>query len=383
VTKTAYITAAGRFLPGEPVPSEAMERYIGALAERPSATGKRVLSYNGIRTRHYALDTEGKPSHSNADMAARALQDALARRGAAPSDLDLLATATTQGDFLVPGHASMVHGMLGGAGALEVANLQSVCASSLMALKTAQLQVVADDKRLAGVTGSEFSSRFFRPGFYDPAFRDERGRLRLPFEAEFLRWTLSDGAGAVLVEDRPRSGGASLRIDWIDLTSMAHATPVCMFAGAAFEDRDDLAKAWSHHASTEAAAQAGALVLMQDFSRLKLLLEAWCRRYGELVEAGKIVPARIDHFLCHYSAESLRAEIVKIMTQSAGLSRGMIEEERWYSTLTSRGNVGTASIFLTLSDFLDTDKATPGDRVLLCVPESGRGLVGFAHLTVV
>ena len=41
---------------------------------------------------------------------------------------------------------------------------------------------------------------------------DERGKI--PFDAQFLRWMLSDGGGAVVVEDRPRPEGISLRIDW-------------------------------------------------------------------------------------------------------------------------------------------------------------------------
>jgi len=43
----------------------------------------------------------------------------------------------------------------------------------------------------------------------------------LPADAEFLRWTLSDGAAWLLIEDRPATHGTSLRIDWISLRSFA------------------------------------------------------------------------------------------------------------------------------------------------------------------
>ena len=40
-------------------------------------------------------------------------------------------------------------------------------------------------------------------------------------EAAFLRYMLSDGAGAAVIESTPAASGISLRIDWISLTSFA------------------------------------------------------------------------------------------------------------------------------------------------------------------
>ena len=51
-------------------------------------------------------------------------------------------------------------------------------------------------------------------------------------EADFLRFTLSDGAGAVVMEAAPGGEGQSLRIEWIDLVSLAGRFDPCMWAGA-------------------------------------------------------------------------------------------------------------------------------------------------------
>ena len=40
----------------------------------------------------------------------------------------------------------------------------------------------------------------------------------IAFEKDFLRWMLSDGAGAFLLQDKPREGATNLRIDWIEGT---------------------------------------------------------------------------------------------------------------------------------------------------------------------
>src|SRR5262249_51711908 len=48
------------------------------------------------------------------------------------------------------------------------------------------------------------------------------------FMSVFLRFMLSDGAGAFLLESEPRKDGPSLRIDWTYSRSFANEAPLCM-----------------------------------------------------------------------------------------------------------------------------------------------------------
>ena len=112
----------------------------------------------------------------------------MADAGLDAREIGFLAAATTQGDLLVPGHASAVQAELG-VGPLEISSFQSVCASSLMAAKAAWLNIRAGEHDVALACAGEFSSRWFRPGFYEgTSLCDEKGRLRS--EADFLRFTL-------------------------------------------------------------------------------------------------------------------------------------------------------------------------------------------------
>ena len=374
--RDVFITGTGAFLPGEPVAVEAMEAFIGRIGGRSSAVGRRALRWNGVETRHYALNVDGRPLHSNASMTADALRAALDAAGLAAADLDFLATATTQGDYLVPGHAAAVHGELG-SGPMEIASHQSVCASALTALKHAWLSVRAGEAEVAATAAGEFSSRWFRPEFYEgTTLVDAKGRARV--EADFLRFTLSDGAGAVVLEPRPRTDALSLKIEWIDLTSLAGRFDPCMWAGSTFADRSDMRTAWSH-AGPVAAHAAGSVALVQDFELLKIVIRAWIGVWLEKVDTGRIDPARVDHLLCHYSARSLREEIVRLLESTAA----MIPESRWFSNLATVGNIGAASIWVMLDAFLKSGRAKRGERVLLIVPESGRAMVGFAMCEVV
>lgn len=371
--RNAYITGSGVFLPGDPVGNDRIEDFIGRVGGRSSVIGQRALRWNGIRNRHYALTPDGTPLNSNASMSAAAVQAALADAGLGREDLTFLASATTQGDYIVPGHASAVHGELGGA-PLELASFQSVCASSLMALKSAASSVRLGEHACAATVASEFSSRWFRPNFYEgTALLDAKGRLGM--EADFLRFTLSDGAGALVLEGTPPKDRPCLRIDWIDLTSLAGTFDPCMWAGATTALRADMKEAWSH-AGPAAAHAAGAIALLQDFTLLKTIIRAWVGVYLQKVDNGRIVPDEIDWLLFHYSAKSLRQEIVDILKSTSA----MIPEEKWFTTLPDTGNIGSASIWVMLDALLKSGKAKSGQRILCVVPESGRAMVGFVML---
>ena len=183
---------------------------------------RRVLESNGIRQRHYALDEHGEPTELNEQLAVKALHAALDDRGIEAADLRMLACATTMGDVLVPGFASMVHGRLGG-GPMQLLTASGVCASRLAALDAAVSKIRLGDHPRAAVVASELPSRSLRQRRYDG--------YRAGMDAHFLRWMLSDGAGAVIVEFQPHPTKLSLRVDWIRQVSLAHENDVCMRAG--------------------------------------------------------------------------------------------------------------------------------------------------------
>ncbi|MDB5429701.1 MAG: 3-oxoacyl-ACP synthase [Caulobacter sp.] len=372
--RDVFITGVGAHLPGAPIPNDQMEDHLGRVCGRDSLLGRRALRWNGVKTRHYAIDAEGQAFDSNAGMCAKAVRAALDDAGL--ESLDYLASATTQGDWLVPGHGVSVHGELG-CGPLEVASFQSVCGSSLMAAKAAWLNVRAGEHEVAAACAGEFSSRWFQPAFYEgTSLVDAKGRLAA--EADYLRFTLSDGAGAVLMEPKARPDGLSLKIDFIDVVSLAGSFEPCMWAGAPSASRSDPMTTWSHAGPVAAHAQ-GAVALLQDFELLKRVIRAWVGVYLKKVDQGRIEPAAIDHLLCHYSAESLREELMGLLEATAG----MIPREKWFSNLPTVGNVGAASIWVMLEAFLRDGRLKRGQRVLCVVPESGRSLVGFMMLEAV
>lgn len=374
--RPVYLTASGSCLPGAPVPNAAMEEHIGRISPDASRRGAMVLRRNRIATRHYAMTADGRSDWTVATLGAAAAEDLLRTAEIDRGRISYLASATTQNDLMVPGLASGIHAALG-LPPLEIASHQSVCASSMMALKAAWLQVACAEHDAALAIGAEFSSRYFRPGCY--AGTDALGAdgILAP-DAEFLRWTLSDGAAAALLEPRPATHGLSLRIDWISLRSFADRFAPCMTAGAV-RDADGGITPWSHFPSVHDAAKAGAFMLRQDVDALHAMLPVWVAELMRLIDAGRIRTDEVDWFLCHYSAHSLREEMVRLATR-AGC---MIPEDRWFTNLYEKGNVGAASIYLLIDDLLRSGRLEPGQTILCAVPESGQCLMSYARMTVV
>jgi 3-oxoacyl-[acyl-carrier-protein] synthase-3 len=363
VMNNAYITATGAFLPGDPVDNEQLAARFGADTRRTAALRRRTLAANGIKTRHYAVDDAGRTLMLNEELAAEAARRALKDRGLAPEQVSMLATGTTQGDLLVPGFASMVHGRLGG-GPMELLSAAGVCASGMAALKAAVSAVRLGEHPVAVAVGSELVSRSF--GDNAPETPD----------TSFLRWTLSDGAGAVVLESRPRPDGLSLRVDWMHLVSHANRHPVCMSAGLDEERTPAAGRTWLDAQDEPTHHQFTRPTLRQDMSALPALVDMGVAEFDALVKAGRIDPDT-EHILCHYSAEHFRLKLLDRL-RDAGYAP---EDKRWFTNLQTAGNTGAASIFVMLD--AARDRIQPGDRVLLVVPESGRFTMAFAQLTCV
>jgi len=380
-TRDVYITAAAGFLPNNPVGNEDMEKVLGSA---PSRTRKIVLRNNGIKTRYYAIDPEtGATTHTCARMAAEAVRRLSPRPGFSVDEIQLLACATTAPDQLMPGHASMVHGELA-TPPCEVMSAAGICLSSMAALKYAIMSIKGGEHENAVACGSEQSSSFMRARFCGQADDNRADELEkqpgLAFEADFLRWMLSDGAGAVFLQPEPAESGVSLKIDWLEMVSHSGDMPVCMYAGGRLNDNGEM-RGWREYDSLRQAADDGAFLVRQDARLLnhEVLNVLVNRSLPQIVKKRGISPEQIDWFLPHYSSEYFRKPLAEHL-KTAGFA---IPEGRWFTNLVSRGNTGSAAIYLIIDELFNSGRLKKGDRIFCFIPESGRFSVGYLHMTAV
>ena len=362
-----YLESAGYFMPGEPVANADMDRYIAPLNRLSGRIKQRILAENGIRQRYYAIDEAGDTRWTNAAQAANAIRDCLRRQDRGLADVSLLACGSSGGDVLMPGFANMIQGELA-APPMETLSVHGICAAGVSAIQAAAQGIELGAHRHALAVASEMPSRLFKRSRFAARGYDA------DFDAHFLRWMLSDGAGALLLGDGGAplpgaSSGVRLRLKWIHQRAFSGDYPVCMQLGLpAGGGRGHL-----DYASWADAEAAGALALRQDIRLLPHLFDIGIHEYAGLVRDGWVDPERVDHFLCHYSSEKF-IPVVEDLMDKAGLA---IPRDRWFSNLAWRGNTGAASILIMLAEFLETRALAPGQQVFCYIPESGRFMAAY------
>jgi len=369
-----YMTSVGKFLPGSPISNDEMEDYLGKIGGKPSKTKRIILEKNQIKYRYYAMDKDQKSLYSNAEMAALAIRDALERNtNVTEQEIGFLAAGTTRPDLLLPGFASMVHGETG-LPALEIASHAGLCVSGTQALKNAYVHIKSGEHHAAISCGSEFYSREFKHTKFEA--QGIYSNSRIPFDTDFLRFMISDGAGAAVLQNRPNRTGLSLRIDWMDNKSFANQYEVCMYSGM---NKEDGLSSWHDYPSIHEAADRGALNLRQDVRLVNEIVKVGVIHFLELMEDGRFDPKDIDWMLCHYSSHFFKDELFRQL-ELGGVN---IPEEKWFTNLYTKGNTGSASIYIMLEELLNEGHLTEGQRLLCIVPESGRFQTSFCMLTVV
>ena len=89
-------------------------------------------------------------------------------------------------------------------------------------------------------------------------------------------------------------------------------------------------------------------------------------------------PHDVDWFLPHYSSHYFRDKLAAGMAK-VGFA---IPCERWFTNLSSKGNTGSAAIYILLDELFRSGRLKVGQRLLGYVPESGRFSTAFIHFTV-
>ncbi|TAH42619.1 MAG: StlD/DarB family beta-ketosynthase [Bacteroidetes bacterium] len=375
-----YIVRTSHFLPNEPISNDEMEDYLGLIHGKPSKSRRIVLRNNGIKRRFYALNRKGQGTHTNSQMAALAVQGLFSDRPSEMKDLQLITCGTSTPDQFLPSHASMVHGWLPQSGNAEVVSPSGACCAGMHALKYAYMAIKSGDVSSAVSTGSERASRILRSDVF--AIEEQNSELLeanpiTSFEKDFLRWMLSDGAGAFLLSDKKNDDGISLKIEWLEGVSFANDVETCMYMAGDKLDNGSL-KSYMDYSPAEIMTNA-ILSMKQDVKLLSQhIVSLGFDKMKVILDKHGITADDINYFLPHMSSEFFRTKILDNMLKN-GFN---IPEERWFSNLSQVGNVGAGSIYLMIDELFKSKRLKRGDRILMAVPESARFSYMFGLLTV-
>lgn len=374
MTKSVYITRLSKFLPNDPVSNDEIEDFLGLINGAPSKAKALILRNNKIKTRYYALDRAGRATHTNAVLTKLAIENLFDEKFGL-DDVQVLSCGTTSPDQLLPSHAAMVHGELGGY-PIEINSTTGACSAGMQALKFGYMSILSGNSTNAVCAGSERLSGWMLA----KSFREEAEKIAqlegdgiIAFEKDFLRFMLSDGAGAALLQDKPNATGISLRIDWIEQRSFAHELPTCMYAGSVMS-KDGTIIGWSDLDQTQWTSES-VFAIKQD---TKLLGDFIVKKGGqllqELIGEGRVKTDEVNYYLPHLSSQFFGPRIQKEM-EILGID---IPQSKWFTNLSSVGNVGAGSPYLILEELFNSGTLKKGEKILMMVPESAR--FNYAHI---
>jgi 3-oxoacyl-[acyl-carrier-protein] synthase-3 len=356
-----YITSTGSYLPGEPVDNENIQEYLGNLIGEGRVRNK-ILKANGIETRYYALDKKQNPTHSLYELAAEAVKDCLPQ-DENPLQIDYLSAGTTHAPYLAPGVSSILHDQLSKekviSHSVEINSNSGICSSGAQAIVNATRAVKSGDAEAAACVGVEQSSiglrsKAFRTIYDIPTIlRDVRASKW--FMSVFLRFMLSDGAGAFFLEPQPRNQGVSLKVDWTYSRSFANEAPLCMHIDI----------------NTMILSQNIKILAKYMAPLSKKAVEGALCEHDETLDCYNIV---LPHMSSYYFEPSVKTIIAELSPD---------REVPYWTNLRTAGNTGAASIYIMLDEYLKTQPVKAGDRILLFVPESGQFNYVLISLTVV
>jgi 3-oxoacyl-[acyl-carrier-protein] synthase-3 len=376
-----YITKTAHFLPNSPVSNDEMEEYLGYINGKTSKSKRIVLRNNGITRRFYALTKNKRTTHTNAQMTANAVRELCDNDVEKLKEIQLICCGTSTPDQMMPSHGVMVHGWLPETGAAEVVSPSGVCCAGMHALKYGYMAIKNGEAQSAVATGSERTSGVLR----SDVFEDEIQKLaqleqnpNVAFEKDFLRWMLSDGAGAFLLSNKQNKESISLQIEWLEGASFAHLVEPCMYM-ASDKLEDGILKSFMDYSSEELVSQS-ILSIKQDVKLLSQHIVSFgFEKLKSIFDAKGLRVENVDHFLPHLSSEFFRSKIADKLAEN-GMT---IPQEKWFTNLTMVGNVGAGSIYLMLDELFHSGRLKKGEKLLLLVPESSRFSYMYGYMTVV
>ena len=309
---TITILGTGSYLPRRVVGNE-------EIAQRTGADVEWIERKTQIKARRYAAEDE-----ATSDLAARAGARALANAGLRAGEIDYLLVATSTGDSPQPPTACLVQDLIG-AHRAACLDLNAVCSGFVYALALARGLIAAEPTAKVLVIAADLYSR------------------SLDFDDRRTAVLLGDGAGAAVVAAAPAARGGIVGIDLV--TRGEGRDLIQVTAGGS-----------RLPASHQTVDEGGHFFRMQGRAVSAFVLDNVPGVIAGLLERCGSKADEVAHFIPH----SANGVLVEQLVDRAGLSAAQL-----HRTLERYGNVGSASVAVSLDAANASDALRDGDLVLL------------------
>jgi 3-oxoacyl-[acyl-carrier-protein] synthase-3 len=314
-------------LPPHVVATSSLYERLAPTLKRLGIPGSWLAALSGVEERRF-----WEPGTFLPDMASRAGRKALERSGLAADQIGCVINTSVYKDFLEPSVACMVHHDLGLPEEALNFDIANACLAFLSGISMVARMIDAGEIKAGLVVDAECSrsiaeetmKRLTRPDIDLPAFSNE-----------FAALTLGSGAVAAVLTHRSISRTTHRVVGHVSLADTNYCKHCIGRASEMITDQTRLMKG-----GVELAARTWALA---------------ARTFGWTRD-------NIKQFICH----QVGARHHKLLFETLGL-----DPQRAFQTFPFLGNVGPASVPLTLAMAEERGHLKPGDRVGLMGIGSG------------
>lgn len=354
--QSVYIAGSGTYLPGEPIPFAEAGSVLGELSAAPPriqrwmrSTAPIMAELLDIEYVHYAIDPVTREfTDDNVTMSERAARAALDAARMDASEIDLICYGSAHQDQMPTASVRIQESL--GIDRCDELSIHANCTSAYKAFYLAHELIKAGKNRNALVVSAGISSSELRAEYYNQAIVDK--------ESLFLRWFLSDGAGAVVLSADP-DRSMSLGVEFSYIESVGGSRRPLMFnKRPAFwmnprEEYDlglhHLRQRFRNALSTGVFQEEGGSVFFNGFRRM--------------LERGSIPVEKIKFFQINMPAKHI-VESVMDECEAFGIPRSS-----FYSKLNTLGYCGPPMVLICLDKIIREETLAPGDRIVSFVTE--------------
>ena len=356
MARPVYVAGSGAYLPGRPIPFDAIGDVLGKLTEAPvriqkwmASTSRVMRELLDIRFVHYAIDPDTREfTDDNVSMAVKAARTALAAAHMEPTDIDLICYGSAHQDQM-PTASVRIQEQLG----IEVCDELSIhanCTSAYKALYLAHELIRSGKNEHALVLSAGISSSELRAEYFNQALVEK--------ECLFLRWFLSDGAGALVLSQRP-GPGPTFEVECSYIESVGGKRPSLMFNNRPalwLNPRDEYDRGLHHlhqrfrnTLSTSVFQEEGGSVFFNGFKRM--------------LTRGQVPIEKIRFFQVNMPAKHIVDSVIEECAK-VGIPRSAL-----YTKLDELGYCGPPMALICLDKILREETLHDDDRIVSFVTE--------------
>lgn len=356
------LTGSGTFLPGKPVSIDEVDYYLGELLNAP----KKIQNWLGrmkllmkelleIKYYYYAIDPVSREfTEDNITMSVKAATTALEDAGKKPEEVELIIYASAHMDQM-PTPSVRIQAALGIEQCAEF-SVHANCTSAYKAVLLANDLIKNGRYKNALVISSGISSSELRAEYYNQQIVKK--------ESLFLRYFLSDGAGALFFE-RCDNNSQGLYLQHTYIESVGGKKPSAMNNGrpAFWMNPKEEYEQGKHHLNQ----------LFQEELRLHFHDTdgtVFYKGLKRMIEKYNIDISKLRYFQINFPSKHISDLIIEECEQLS------IKKETLYSKIATMGYAGPPMAYICLDKIRREEPLNEGDMILSFVTEVSKFMQG-------